>query len=435
MIPTLSARGATPEEMARRIDRRRPPLPLARRVALRIVEAVRRGGDRAVLDWQERLGGVRPRALRIGRAVMRRGLRDADPRWVRSLRLAYSQILRFHRFQGQRPFELKLFKDGSRAGQRIYPLDRVGLYVPAGPRGYPSTVLMGAAPAHLAGVRELVVATPPEATSGLPPVNVLAAAAIAGVSEIVVAGGAQAIAALAYGSESVRPVDRIVGPGNAYVTAAKLLCQAETAIDGVAGPSEVVILADDQYPADWIAGELIAQAEHADDAWGGAILLEGRSASEVRSALRKRLRNHPRRDRVEATLDNYGWLATGLSRRDAIELANRLAPEHLSLGIRRARSALQRIRSAGCVFVGPTTPVPMGDYGAGTNHILPTLRFARARGALGVRDFQREVSFLELREAYIASRAAPAIDLARSEGFLGHAEAIELRRSSSRRSR
>ncbi len=433
MIPVLDGRGRPPEELGRALEGRRPKMHDAARVARRIVESVRQGGDPAVADWQERLGGVRPEPLRLDRRQLRQGRHQIDTALLDALGRAHEQIRRFHERQARSGFEIRLDRSGSRAGQRSVPLDRAGIYVPGGPYGYPSTVLMGAVPARLAGVREIVVATPPAPGSAGPPAHVLAAADLAGVSEILVAGGAQAIAALAYGTETIRPVDRIVGPGNAYVTAAKLICQGRTAIDGIAGPSEVVVLADTSCPSDWVAAELIAQAEHAPDAWGGAVLIGDRAAEEVQSAVEGRLRRHPESRRVRATLRRYGWIVTGLDREAAIDLANRIAPEHLALGIRRARSALGRIRSAGCVFLGPRTPVPMGDYGAATNHILPTLGSARARGALGVEDFLRTISYLELGPRYLARRAAPAIRLARSEGFCGHAEAIEARQRRRRR--
>ncbi len=428
MMEVLNGRDRSAQELAAVLERRRPRLESAVRVARRIVESVRRGGDEAVADWQERLGGVRPQPLWLDRGAIRRGRRRIDPALFRSLRRAHAQIRRFHAPQARAGYEIRLDRYGARAGQRWVPLDRAGVYVPGGPNGYPSTVLMGAVPARLAGVREIVVATPPAPGATGPPASVLAAADLAEVSGILVAGGAQAIAALAHGTETIRPVDRIVGPGNAYVTAAKLLCQDRTAIDGIAGPSEVVVLADESCPADWVAAELIAQAEHAPDAWGGAILVGAASAGEVAEAVRDRLLRHPGSRTVRATLQRYGWIVTGLDRPAAIDLANRIAPEHLTLGLRRPRSALGQIRAAGCVFVGPRTPVPMGDYGAATNHILPTLGSARARGALGVADFQRPISYLQLGARYLARHADPAIRLARSEGFLGHAEAIEARR-------
>ncbi len=428
MIDILDGRGRSAEELAAELERRRPRLQGTVRTARRIVESVREGGDAAVADWQQRFGGVRPQPLRLDRQEIRRGLRRVEPALLRSLRRAHAQIRRFHAPQARIDYALRLDRYGSRAGVRAVPLDRAGVYVPGGPSGYPSTVLMGAVPARLAGVREIVVATPPAPGRSAPPASVLAAAALAGVTEILVAGGAQAIAALAYGTETIRPVDRIVGPGNAYVTAAKLLCQARTTIDGIAGPSEVVVLADESCPADWVAAELIAQAEHAPDAWGGALLVGTASAKEVTRAVRERLLRHPEPQKVGRTLRRYGWIVTGLDRGAAIDLANRIAPEHLALGLRRSRSALGQVRAAGCVFVGPRTPVPMGDYGTATNHILPTLGFARARGALGVADFQRSISYLEMGDSYLARHADMAIRLARSEGFVGHAEAIEVRR-------
>jgi histidinol dehydrogenase len=313
-----------------------------------------------------------------------------------------------------------------RLGQLVRPLERVGIYVPGGTGAYPSSVLMNAIPARVAGVREIVMVSPGSNDGDRP--GVLAAAAIAGVNEIYRVGGAQAVAALAYGTESIKPVDKIVGPGNAYVQTAKRMVYGTVDIDKMAGPSEVVVIADDHANPEWLAADLIAQAEHGsgDEA---AILLttSGPLANQVRTAIETALSDLPRAAAVRRALKKRGAAIVLPNLKQAFELANRIAPEHLELAIANPVRWLPEISAAGAVFVGAMAPAPLGDYLAGPNHVLPTGGSARFASPLGAYDFVKRTSIIIGSQA-AAERLAPEVArLARMEGFEGHARAMELR--------
>jgi histidinol dehydrogenase len=390
-----------------------------------ILDAVRTGGDADLLAATERFDGVRPATLILRRPEMREALETLGRDLRESLEAAAARIEAFHRMQLPLGYDLSSATDGLRVGEQPRALDRVGVYVPAGPSGYPSTALMGTIPARLAGVREIVLATPP-AKTGRPPDAVLAAAWLGGATEVLVAGGAQAIAALAYGTESVRPVDKIVGPGNVYVTAAKLLVQDRVATDGIAGPSEVLVVADDEASPDDVATELLAQAEHDSDAVAIGVVV-GDSMGDVRRAIESRARGLRRGAAALRALDRNGWLVRVASMSDAIDLSNRLAPEHLVLAVRDASAYVYAVRDAGCVFLGPRTTAALGDYVAGTNHVLPTAGSARWRGGLGVRDFVKFLSFVEAAPEASPRLRGSAARIARAEGFEAHAAALEAR--------
>jgi histidinol dehydrogenase len=315
---------------------------------------------------------------------------------------------------------------GSSLGQEIRPLDRVGLYVPGGRAAYPSTVLMTAVPARVAGVRDIVLATPPAADGGVSPV-VLAAAHVAGVTEGWRLGGAQAVAALAYGTTSVRRVDKIVGPGNIYVALAKTRVFGEVGIDMLAGPSEVVVVADAAADPGWIAADLLAQAEH--DPMARAVLITDAAElpPRVEAALETRLAALPRRQIAAAALRDHGALVVVARLEDAVELANRLAPEHLELMVSVPAALLPRVRHAGAVFVGGHTPEVVGDYVAGPNHVLPTAGTARFASPLGTEDFVKRSSVIEYSRAGLAAARPHLGTLARVEGLEAHGIAAETR--------
>lgn len=426
-MQTLDARGLPAAEIAAKLARDREPFDRAMAAAREIVERVAAQGDRGLLEATERLDGVRPPRLLLGRGDLRAALERIPVELRDALDFAAKQIETFHRAQVPLGYEVTIGPRGSRAGQQPRALDRVGVYVPGGPRGYPSSVLMGVIPARLAGVREILVATPPSRDTGLPPDSVLAAATLAGADEILVAGGAQAIAAMALGTETVKVVDKIVGPGNVYVTAAKLLVQDRVATDGIAGPSEVVVIADETLSTEALAAELLAQAEHDPDAVAIAILADSRDFQQILENVNERMRVIPRRDAVQEALRRNGFLMWADSVSTAIEVANILAPEHLVLAVRDAASYLYAVRNAGCVFLGSSTSAAMGDYTAGTNHVLPTAGTARWRGGLGVRDFVKFVSYVEVTREDVSTLAEPAMVLAREEGFEAHAAALASR--------
>ncbi len=414
-------------EIARELRAFRPSRREAARRVAEILAGVERRGDEALADYARRFEGRAPDRLLLGPRAFAAAARRIPEPLRAALIAARDRIARFHAPQRGRSYEIRIGASGSRAGQVLRPLRRVGVYVPGGPRGYPSTVLMGVLPARIAGVPEIVIASPAAPGGGLPSDAVLAAAHLAGATELLVAGGAQAVGALAYGTASVRAVDRIVGPGNAYVTEAKRQVADRVATDAPAGPSEVVVLADARFPTRFVAAELVAQAEHGEDSAAGLILLDDRPAAEVAQALGAAVAGADRRVPILRSLRRHGWMVRNLSRAQGIELANELAPEHLVLGVRRPRALLRRVQNAGCVFLGPLSAVPFGDYGAGTNHILPTAGAAVAYGALGVRDFQKPVSYLEIARGDLPSLARPALRIATAEGFGAHAAAIAIR--------
>jgi len=424
---TLDARAIPVAEAARALARSPAALEKPTAVAREVVAQVAREGDAALFALAERFDGVRPARLLLGRDALEEALLRLPRALADALRFAARQIEAFHRPQVPVGYEVSLGSVGSTAGQTPRALDRVGVYVPGGPAGYPSSVLMGVIPAKLAGVREVLVATPPSKVTGLPPDAVLAASSIAGADEVLVAGGAQAIAGMALGTESVRRVDKVVGPGNAYVTAAKLLLADRVGTDGIAGPSEVLVVADASLATEHLAAELLAQAEHDPDAVAIGVVVDDRDLGRVVEAAEARARSFPRSRQILESFARNGWLVKAPSVAYAVDLANLLAPEHVVLGVGQARAYAYAIRNAGCVFLGPSTTAPMGDYSAGTNHVLPTSGSARWRGGLSVRDFVKFVSFLEVREADAGPLAAPASEIARAEGFFAHADALASR--------
>jgi histidinol dehydrogenase len=399
---------------------------ISRRVA-EIVAAVRANGDAALLDFTQRFDRV---ALTAPELVVRPEEYTAAERAVgeatlRSLRYAAERIERFHRECAPRSWRMK-DDNGSHLGQEVRPLDRVAVYVPGGRAAYPSTVLMTVVPARVAGVREIVLVSPPSADRSLN-VAVLAAARIAGVTEAYRVGGAQAIAALAYGTETIRRVDKIVGPGNIYVALAKAQVFGDVGIDMVAGPSEVLVVADDTAEAAFVAADLLAQAEH--DPMARAVLLTPSSA--LRDAVageRGRPRaGLPRRAIAGAALASHGALVLTASLEEAVDLANGLAPEHLELQVADPEGLLARVRHAGAVFLGRHTPEVVGDYVAGPNHVLPTGGTARFSSALSTEDFVTRLSVIEYSPEGLAEAGPHVGLLSRVEGLDGHGAAAAIR--------
>ena len=393
----------------------------------KIIAQVRRRGDRALISLTRRFDGLRLERERIRVSpkeiqLAREALSSAERR---ALEVAARRIAEFHRRTLERSF---MYRDrlGMRLGQLVRPIERVGIYVPGGAGAYPSSVLMNAVPARVAGVREIVMASPGSKDGDRP--GVLAAAAIAGVKEVYRVGGAQAIAALAYGTESVRPVDKIVGPGNAYVQTAKRMVYGTVDVDKTAGPSEVLVIADETANPEWIAADLIAQAEHGsgDEA---AILLTTSAlvANKVSAAVEMALSDLPRAAAVRVALNKRGAAIVLPGLEEAFELANRIAPEHLELNISKPARWLDKIFAAGAVFVGALSSAPLGDYLAGPNHVLPTGGSARFASPLGAYDFVKRTSIIIASETAVRRLGPDVARLARMEGFEGHARAMELR--------
>jgi histidinol dehydrogenase len=392
-----------------------------------IVEAVRERGDQALIELTERYdhATLAKSDLRVSRREISRALAGLARDQRRALEVAARRIRDFHRHTVEKSFT---YRDqfGMLLGQSVTALQRVGIYVPGGAAAYPSTVLMNAIPARVAGVKEIVMACP--ATADVHPEVVLAAAAIAEVDEVYRVGGAQAIAALAYGTETIRAVDKIVGPGNPYVQTAKRMVYGVVDIDKTAGPSEVLIIADDSANPAWVAADLIAQAEHGSGGESAIVLTTSRAtAMNVAEALEEALLDLPRAEAVKAVLERRGAVVLVRSLAEACEIANQIAPEHLEIEVKQPQHLLKSVHAAGAVFLGGLSPAPLGDYLAGPNHVLPTGGTARFASPLGAYDFVKRTSIIQATPAAIGTLGPIVAQLARMEGFEGHARAIEQR--------
>ena len=394
---------------------------------MEILAAVRSVGDAAVLEYTRRFDkrDVSTMAeLELGESDFAWALATLPKAQKEALDQAAARIRSYHERQVAESWEYQE-ADGTRLGQQIRPLDRVGLYVPGGKAAYPSSVLMNAIPAKVAGVRELIMVVPCPGGEKNP--MVLAAAHLAGVDRVFTLGGAQAVAALAYGTQTIPQVDKIVGPGNAYVAAAKRRVFGVVGIDMVAGPSEVLVIADGSADPDWVAMDLFAQAEH--DELAQSILLspDADFIGRVEQSIVRLLPQMPRRAVIEASLAGRGALIKVRDLDEACALANRIAPEHLELAVRDARRLVDKIRHAGAIFIGHYASESLGDYCAGPNHVLPTSRSARFSSPLGVYDFQKRSSLIEVTGAGAMALGPIASTLARGEGLVAHARAAELR--------
>ncbi len=392
----------------------------------RIVDDVAQRGDEALFSYTERFDGHRPTALtvEVSREERREAASRVAPEDLEILRLAARRIEQFHERQRQEGWSIA-DEEGVELGQRILPLSRVGLYAPGGLASYPSTVLMTAIPARIAGVGEILLATP--SRDGRIRPLMAAAAELGGVQRIFRIGGAQAIAALAFGTASVPPVDKIVGPGNAYVAAAKKMVFGRVAIDMIAGPSEVLIIADGTGEASFAAADLLAQAEH--DEMAGAVLMtpDGDFARAVAAEVERLLTDLARKEIAARSIADFGAVVVTRNLGEAVELANRFAPEHLELMVRHPRDLLAGIRNAGSIFLGMHTPEALGDYLAGPNHVLPTGGTARFASPLGVYDFVKRSSVLFFSQGALARYGSQTIRLAELEGLDGHGNSVRLR--------
>jgi len=413
--------------LAEIVNRRRQEENEAALSAAAVIRDVRERGDTALLEYTERFDGVRlsPGALRVSETETAAALRELPADLEEALTRAARSIEEFHR----RQLEQSWFVTGPAGeilGQLAAPLSRVGVYVPGGRAVYPSSVLMNVLPARAAGVPEIVMVTPPGEEGRVDPV-VLAAAALAGATEVYRVGGAQAVAALAYGTESIRPVDKITGPGNVYVTAAKKQVFGQVGIDLPAGPSEVVVVGDGSVSASLAALDLIAQAEHDPRAWPVLVTPDEAWAREVRREVLAKIGGLPRREVAEAALAGHGVILLTGDLMQALDVAAVLAPEHLELLVREPFGWLGRVRNAGAVFLGAQAPVAVGDYLAGPNHVLPTAGAARFCSPLGVYDFMRRTGVVYYTPQALARDAGAVALLARREGLEAHARSVEER--------
>jgi histidinol dehydrogenase len=390
-----------------------PAVPNAVR---KILADVRKRGDAAVRAYTKKFDGVLPRQY----AVSPKLLEGVAAEQLQALRAAHHRIRAFHEKQLQRSWDFT-DADGTRLGQNVSALERVGLYVPGGKAAYPSSVLMNAVPAKVAGVRELVMASPN------PNPLVLAAAALAGVDRVLGIGGAQAIAALAYGTKSIPRVDKIVGPGNAYVAEAKRQVFGEVGIDMVAGPSEILVIADGSASPDWVAMDLFSQAEHDESAQAVLLSPNERYLDAVAASIARLLPEMPRKKVIEASLKARGALILTRDLEEACAVANRIAPEHLELAVQDPERIFPLVRTAGAIFLGHWSSEAIGDYCAGPNHVLPTAGTARFSSPLGVYDFQKRTSVIGVSKEGAAKLGRIAMTLAEGEGLSAHARAAQMR--------
>jgi len=399
----------------------------------RIVDRVRDGGDKELRACIRKFDAAQVERLEVSRDEWDAAAEAIDPADRAALGKAAMRVREFHRKRIPSSWEVRE-EGGATFGHRVRPLQRVGIYVPGGKAVYPSTVIMNAVPASVVEVPEIVMATPPEADGSIRR-EVLMAARVAGVHRVFKMGGAHAVAALAYGTESVPRVDKIVGPGNVYVAAAKRLVFGDVAIDCEAGPSEVVIVADRGATPGWLAADLISQAEHDELACAVLITSVKGQVARVQGQLAKQLKTLDRAKLVRKALASRGAIVVARNQVECIDLANRYAPEHLVLAVEDPEALVKRVLNAGAVLLGHYTPVAVGDYLAGPNHVLPTGGTARFFSPLGVEDFLKRTSVMRFEPAKLRELGADVIRLAELEGLTGHAKSVELRLVKIRRAR
>lgn len=392
-----------------------------------ILRAVRTTGDAAVIEYTRRFDRLDVKSmagLELPKSELKAALDSLTVEQREALRIAADRVRIYHERQRAESWDY-VEADGTRLGQKVTPLDRVGLYVPGGRASYPSSVLMNAVPAKVAGVGELIMVVP--TPNGEKNPLVLAAAAITGVDRVFTIGGAQAVAALAYGTQTLPQVDKIVGPGNAYVAEAKRRVFGTVGIDMVAGPSEVLVISDGSGHSDWVAMDLFAQAEHDELAQSILLCTDAAFIDAVEASIERLLPTMPRRETIAASLANRGALIHVDSLEQACMIANRIAPEHLELSLDEPEPWIARIRHAGAIFVGHWSVEALGDYCAGPNHVLPTMRSARFSSPLGVYDFQKRTSIIQISEAGAQTLGRVASTLAHGEGLQAHARSAEMR--------
>ena len=390
-----------------------------------IIKNVKEQGDDAVREYTIRFDGHAPRNIEVKKEELNEYLNETEPELRTAIFNAHKNIFDFHKRQAQQSW-MTTKENGVIMGQRVRALKRVGIYVPGGTAAYPSSVLMNAIPAKIAGVEEIIMVTPP-GQDGKPNPNIMAAAAVAGVDRVFLAGGAQAVAALAYGTEKIPKVDKIVGPGNIFVATAKRLLYGVVDIDMVAGPSEILIVADKTANPEFLAADLMSQAEH--DVMASAVLLttsEALARATVKE-IEKQIKFLQRQEIIEQSLNNYGEIIVCGSIEQAVDFANELAPEHLELCVENPLQYIGKINNAGSVFLGNYSPEPLGDYYAGPNHVLPTSGTARFFSPLSVDSFIKKSSFIYYTEDELKKAHDDIVLIAETEGLTAHANSIQVR--------
>ena len=394
-------------------------------VVTEIIDTVREGGDEAVKAYTKKFDGNLPQYYEVPREVINDALTEADPAFVEALLNAQENIADFHKRQLPQGFT-NAKENGVILGQRVRGLARVGLYVPGGTAAYPSSVLMNAIPAKIAGVEEIIMVTPP-CKDGTPNKDILVAAALCGVDRVFLSGGAQAIAALAYGTEQIPKVDKIVGPGNIFVATAKKLLFGVVDIDMIAGPSEILVMADETADAKLVAADLMSQAEH--DRLASAILVttDPTLPDRVEAEVQRQMQYLSRSEIIAYSMENYGAMLIARDTEEAVALANAIAPEHLEVLMRDPLEYIGRLDNAGSVFLGTYASEPLGDYYAGPNHVLPTSGTARFFSPLGVNSFLKRSSYIYYTEEALREAKDDIVLIAEREGLTAHANAIKVR--------
>ncbi|MGD6959380.1 histidinol dehydrogenase [Rossellomorea aquimaris] len=396
-----------------------------RRAVQGIISSVQKNGDQAVCEFTKKFDGVQLENYRVSQGEIEEAFASLDSEMISIIEEAADNIRDFHEKQ-KRSSWFTTKEDGTMLGQKLTPLDSVGVYVPGGTAAYPSSVLMNVLPAKVAGVKRITMVSPP-GNDGKLSAGVLVAAKIAGVEDIFKVGGAQAIAALAYGTESITPVDKITGPGNIYVALAKREVFGDVDIDMIAGPSEIVILADENQRADEIAADLLSQAEH--DVFASAVLVTNSStlAEEVSTQVERQLSSLPREDIARQSINDFGVIYVTRDIEEGIDVVNQLAAEHLEILTEKPFGTMAKIRHAGAIFLGRYSSEPVGDYFAGPNHVLPTNGTARFSSPLNVDEFMKKTSVISYSETALQQDYQKIAKLARLEGLEAHARAVEIR--------
>lgn len=389
-----------------------------------IIQTVQEQGDQALYDYTEKFDGQKLTSLKISAEAIEAAVQQVDPELYAVMGRALVNIRDFHQKQVRQGFVTTTA--GSVMGQRVIPLQRVGVYVPGGTAAYPSTVLMDVVPAQVAGVAEIVMVTPPDKSGKVNPV-ILAAAKLAGITEIYQVGGAQAVAALAYGTESIPQVDKIVGPGNIFVATAKKLVYGAVDIDMIAGPSDILIVADSSAQPQWLAADMLAQAEHDVNAQAVLVTDDEEIAQAVQEELSVQCARLSRKEIAQASIKNNGKIVVASDLEEAVTIANKIAPEHLELSVADPFALLGKVKNAGSVFLGHHTPEVLGDYFAGPNHTLPTEGTSRFYSALSVDDFVKRSSYLYYTPEATQAVAKDVITFAKAEGLTGHANSMAIR--------
>jgi histidinol dehydrogenase len=392
-----------------------------------IVNDVREQGDKAILQYTEKFDKVRLTAakLRVDKKEIKEAYKKLEKSQISALRKAADNIASFHKKQLRAKWTMEI-AEGVTLGQVTRPLASVGVYVPGGKAAYPSSVLMSGIPARVAGVEKIAVCSPP-GKGGDVNASLLVAADIAGVSEFYRVGGAQAIAAMAYGTETVPKVDKIVGPGNVFVTAAKLEVSRDVAIDVPAGPSEVLVIADETGNASFIASDLLAQAEHDPQAWAILLTSSEALASAVKEEVYRQMKNLSRTEIINSSIQERGLIVTVRNIEEAIDYSNLIAPEHLQIQTKKPTEVLSKIRNAGAVFLGRYSPVAFGDYSSGLNHVLPTAGYAKIYSGLSSLDFVKTMNFIQCSKEGCRNLKETTVTIAEMEGFDAHAKSVTIR--------